>query len=592
MPNIRITPQLVQQIRDVIDISDIASDITRLQKRGQRYLGLCPFHQEKTPSFSVDPDQGLYYCFGCGAGGDAIKLFMHHTGDDFPAAIESLASRYGVPLPAETMGREDRPRRDPTAALEAAAGFFEQQLRRSTFAQRYLDQRKISAELRQRYGLGYAPDSWSQLLETLGRHVPREDLEATGLIGRSSKSGKLYDRFRHRLMFPVAAPSGRLVGFGGRTLGDDRAKYVNTSETEYFHKGSLLYGFHLAKRSVRDSGKVLLVEGYFDVLGAAAAGIDWVVAGMGTALTPEQTRLLARYAREVIIGYDGDDAGEKAFQRTLPLLLAAGLNVRRARFPDGHDPDSLRLESGAEAVREAIGGAVDAVEIEIERLTPLEARRDPHQRGVAARAVADLLRPIRDSVVRYAYGQKAAERLMLPLDLLLKRSGAGPKLEVEPSAATASAPRLVRNEEEKALQLLLHSSEALPAAEDLPPPEVFFDSDCRNIYATFCALYRERAGVDSKLPSPRDILSRLDRNGHAIDRMAQLLLEEPDSATESLSLTLQSLRRRWRKQRQGNLVRQIRQAEEDGDRDLLAQLLEEKKALTRSLHPKSTGRLW
>src|SRR4029077_5868490 len=186
------------------------------------------------------------------------------------------------------------------------------------------------------------------------------DLEAAGLVGRSEKSGEPYDRFRNRLMFPIYTPAGRLVGFGGRTLGDDVAKYVNTSETEQFHKGNLLYGLHLAKREVRESGRAVLVEGYFDVIGAVACGLEGAIAGMGTALTPEQAKLLSRYAEEVVVAYDGDNAGENAFRRALPLLLGDGLAVRRARFPGTHDPDSLRLGQGGGAGRAAIGKAEDA----------------------------------------------------------------------------------------------------------------------------------------------------------------------------------------------------------------------------------------
>ncbi|RMH16476.1 MAG: DNA primase, partial [Acidobacteria bacterium] len=368
--DVDITPELVQAVRDAIDVVSLAGEYTSLKRRGKRYVGLCPFHKEKTPSFSVDPDQGLFYCFGCGAGGDAIKLYMEQSGDDFPAAIENLAQRYGIPLPRKRRGARRRDEPDLGSALEAAAAFFTRALAKSEAAQGYLDRRQIPPALRRQYGLGYAPDAWDRLLSALGRRIPTATLEAAGLISRSEKSGKLYDRFRHRLMFPVHSPAGRLVGFGGRTLGDDRAKYINTAETAYFHKGNLLYGLHQAKRALRDGGRAVLVEGYFDVLGMAAAEIPWAVAGMGTALTAEQARLLARFADEVVVAYDADDAGEKAFERALPLLLDAGLVVRRARFPTGHDPDSLRLEAGPEAVRAAVEEAADGVWLLIRRRIP------------------------------------------------------------------------------------------------------------------------------------------------------------------------------------------------------------------------------
>ena len=588
MNAIHITPQLVQSVRDAADIVDVAGDMTRLVRKGKRYEGLCPFHKEKTPSFSVDPDQGLFYCFGCGVGGDTIKLFMEQSGDDFPAAIEALARRYGIALPEAPAGRRAEPRQDLSSALEAAAEFFRRQLARSSFARGYLDRRKISPELRQLYGLGYAPDGWDHLQRALSGRIPLADLIAAGLVGRSQKSGDPYDRFRQRLMFPIHNPAGRLVGFGGRTLGDDRAKYVNTSETEHFHKGNLLYGFHQAKRALRENGKTLLVEGYFDVLGAAASGVPWAVAGMGTSLTEDQARLLARYSDEVILGYDGDEAGEKACRRALPILLGAGLAVRRARFPAGHDPDSWRQEAGGEAVRELIDAAQDAVWLEIERQIPTGAERTPVYQARAAGVIAELLRAVRNDVERGAYRRRAAEHLGVPEGALRGQRGARSYFKsIEKPAGDAR--REVRTEEEKALFLLLREGAAIPLPAELPPAEVFLDPECRNIYQAFRDLYR---GGECRAPAGVEVVAKLGDEGGPIDRAARLLLEDSASEEGGLPETFEKLLRRWHRQRQAELMRQIKQAQQQNDDELLARLLEEKKALSRTLHPDSTGKLW
>ncbi len=583
--NVRITPEVKQAVRDAVDIVDIASEMTSLKRRGKRYTGLCPFHKEKSPSFSVDPDAGLYYCFGCGAGGDAIGLFMQSSGDDFPAAMEALANRYGIPLPTAPAraGRQDE-RRDLTKALEAASSFFTHQLKKSDFATGYLAERRISPALIERYGLGYAPDDWRQLLRGLEGKVPIADLLAAGLVGKSSKSVQLYDRFRHRLIFPIHAPNGRLVGFGGRTLGDDKAKYVNTSETAEFHKGRLLYGFHQAKKALRDSARALLVEGYFDVLGAVASGIDVAVAGMGTSLTAEQAALLKRYVDEVVVAYDGDEAGEKAFVRGLPILLATGVHVRRVIFPAGHDPDSLRLESGPEAVREVVESAADGVWLELERLIPPAEKRTPAELTRAARAMVDVLRPLRDEMVRRSYTQRAAENLGVPEDVFLKRLG--PRLYFEPPRQQRE--REGRNTEERALQLLLSENPG-PLPSPLPPEEIFLDPDCRNIYAAFCVLYKDGG---ERPPHVDEVLSRIGSESEAIDRIARLLLQEISSGKDALEEILSRLVRRWHKQRLGEVMRQILQAQERSDNALLAELLEEKKKLTRSLNPEMTGRWW
>ena len=604
--NVHLTPQLVQAVRDAVDIVDVAGDHTRLTKAGHRWQGLCPLHKEKTPSFSVDPTQGLYYCFGCGRGGDAIGLYMELSGDDFPAAIESLARRYGVPLPARPSGsnRADgrRKTQDLTPVLEAAARFFREQLAAHAAPRRYLADREVPDELVESYEIGYAPDGWQNLTDALRVDFGTERLEAAGLIARSPKSGRHYDRFRHRLIFPIKNPSGRIVGFGGRTLGDDKAKYVNTSETDEFHKGSLLYGLDVAKKAIRDAGKALLVEGYFDVVGAVASGVPWAVAGMGTALTGPQAKLLSRFAEEVVIGYDGDDAGEKAFRRTLPTLLGEGLTVRRARFGEGEDPDSLRLAAGAEAVRRAIDEAPDAVELELDRLAPPGGLRDPREQAKAASEVVALLSPVPDAILRFAYARRAAERLEVPVEMLSRQldreggqsAGAGATARggrggpVAPSGdrrvpggnapggrGVTSMPTGKDSTEEDLLTRLLDPGGDPPAVERLPPDEVFFDPVNRNIYRALHALYRR----DGRVPDARELVDALAGDADSITRLAryQNAPEYPANCRrlgfgESVELLMQ----RWRKERRKQLQREIGEADRRGDDELRNRLIEEK----------------
>lgn len=582
MHEIRLTPQLIQTVRDTVDIVDIAADLTSLKRRGRKHEGLCPFHKEKTPSFHVDPDIGVYHCFGCGVGGDAIDLFMRHSGDDFPGAIEALAQRYAIPVErAQASSGPHRP--DPSSALAAAQEFFTQGLAKSPFATKYLEDRQIPRELWRKFGLGYAPDGWHHLLDALRRKHDPEILLETGLIGRSDRTDSLYDRFRHRLMFPIHNGSGRLVGFGGRTLGDDRAKYVNTSETEFFHKGRLVYGLHQAKRSIRDQSCAILVEGYFDVIGAVASGVENAVACMGTALTPEQGTLLARHGDEVILAYDGDEAGNKAVGRALPILLTAGLRVRRAAFPPGHDPDSLRLEQGEEAVRATIDAAADAVLTEVERLIPDQAALDPMAQSQAAESIRTLLQPIRDRVTHESYSRLAARQLEVPEGVMLRKGGA------RSFGKMSEQKDVTRSGEEQVLALLLTSGVNIPPLEELPPKEVFLDPQCRNIFTAFCDLYK----TGQSAPTNREVISRLADEGMAVDRAAKLLLEEavPEEIS-GLADALGRLQSRWLKRRLGEIVQEIRQAQQRGDQTHLEQLLEEKTRLSRQSHPGTTGRLW
>lgn len=579
--HIQLTDELVQAVRDTIDIVDIASDSTRLTKAGRRYKGLCPLHKEKTPSFSVDPDQGLFYCFGCSQGGDAIRLHMLTSGDDFPAAIESLALRYNIPLPTVRSGKSRKPEERLEPVLEAALAFYQRQLAASKPTRGYLEKRRIEPELIQKFGLGYAPPGWRNLLEELRGKFPEALLERAGLIAESQKRpGERYDRFRERLIFPIRNTAGRLVGFGGRALGDDKAKYINTSETPSFRKGRLLYGLDLAKRAIRESQRVFMVEGYFDVIGSVAAGVDTAVATMGTALTVEQARMLARFADEVVIGYDADSAGEQAYRRAIPILLAAGLGVSRAQFEEGADPDSARFDLGDAYLRRLVEEAPDAVALEIDRRTPDGVEREPRKQAQAAKLVVELLGAIPDSVLRYTYARQAAVRLAIPVELLLERlRGRGAEKK---STKPRDSEGVVRSLEEKVLQLLLVENAPVREVADLPPENAFLDPICRNIYSAFRALHKDGS---QSAPAARELLARLPDQGPAVDRMARLLLEvSADSKPKEFEESVRQLVRRWQQQRSRELAAQINVAQRAGDREKLERLLTEKADLSRRLH--------
>ena len=583
MRNIHLTPQLISAVRDAADIVAVASDHTRLTKKGRHYSGLCPLHKEKSPSFSVDPGKGVFYCFGCGVGGDAIKLHMLATGDDFAEAIEALALRYAIPLPAASEARAAKEDRGLALALEAAHEFFRKALQAAKSPRAYLAERQIPEALSERFGLGYAPDAWRDLATALERRIPQRDLEAAGLLARSERGGQPYDRFRNRLIFPIFAPNGRLVGFGGRTLGDDRAKYINTSETPEFHKGRLLYGFHVAKQAMRERGSAVLVEGYFDVLAVVASGRNEVAASMGTALTEDQARMFARVAEEVVVAYDGDNAGETAFRRAIPLLLAEGLAVRRAAFPGGHDPDSLRLEAGSGAVAQVLDGARDGVMLELERLIPRQEDRSPHHIAKAADAVAALLAPLKDPIIRREYGRRAAERLGIAEQHLWRRGGG-----VSPAPSRTPPPEKPTTREfgwtleAQALNLLLDPNAERPPLADFPPPESFFDPVCRNIFQAFYALY---VGAGEQLPSERALIDRLGADGAAVDRLARILLEKPVAPDEAGRLEpLEMLAQRWRRQRLKELAREMVDAQQQGHWARLEELKHEKTELSLRHH--------
>jgi DNA primase len=376
-----IPPGFLQELLSRVDIVDVVSPHVELKRSGSSWMGLCPFHGEKSPSFSVVPAKQFYYCFGCGAGGDAIRFLTEHLGMSFVEAVRDLAGRVGLSVPEEQVSPEERERRDTlrqrrlsiTEVLERAAAFYRAQLKGSPQAIDYLKRRGLTGAIAARFGLGYAPPGW----KTLAGVFPSYDdplLEEAGLVRQREASGEgegepspdapdrgRYDWFRHRVMFPIRGADGQVIGFGGRVLDDSRPKYMNSPETPVFSKGRELYGLFEARQALRDKGCVLVVEGYMDVVALAQSGFGNAVATLGTACTADHVQKLFRFTDHVVFAFDGDAAGRRAAARALEAALPHATDLRSVRFlflPPEHDPDSYVRELGAEAFERALAEAV------------------------------------------------------------------------------------------------------------------------------------------------------------------------------------------------------------------------------------------
>ncbi len=361
-----LIPQgFIDDLLNRTDLVEVVGERIQLKKAGRNYTACCPFHQEKTPSFSVSPDKQFYYCFGCGAGGNAIGFVMDHDHVDFPEAVESLARRAGVEVPREEGRHQQQPRQPAQSPLfgilQAASDFYGNALHahpaRQTAVQ-YLGKRGISKDIAGDFLLGYAPPGWDNLLRELGGDSLKEKylLEA-GLLAENPDSGRRYDRFRDRIIFPIRDSRGRVIGFGGRVLGDDKPKYLNSPETPVFHKGQELYGLYEARQHNRQLQDILVVEGYMDVIALAQQGLRNAVATLGTATTPEHIKRLLRIVPTITFCFDGDNAGRKAAWRALEATLEHmkdGVSARFLFLPDGLDPDDLVRNEGAEAFRARI----------------------------------------------------------------------------------------------------------------------------------------------------------------------------------------------------------------------------------------------
>lgn len=392
------------------DIVDVVSGYVRLGKRsGSNMFGLCPFHSEKTPSFSVSPDKQIYHCFGCGKGGGVINFIMEIENLSFPEAVEFLAKRAGMAVPEQTQDGESRKRARMLELNRDAARFFHSCLvgKEGAPGQEYMQRRRISPAVAKRFGLGYAPDSWDSLRNAMAdKGYSDKELFEAGLV-RRGKSGGFYDTFRSRLMFPVIDVRGNVIGFSGRILGDGEPKYMNSPETLVFSKSRNLFALNLAKKS--KSGYIILSEGNIDVVSLHQAGFDSAVASLGTSLTAEQARLISRYTDKVVIAYDNDGAGQKAAQRAIGILEKLDLKVKVLRMDGAKDPDEYIKLKGADAFRRLLEGAEGQVEY---RLASVAGKYDlslDEQKIAFLKDATELLASLPGAVERDVYSRRVAD---------------------------------------------------------------------------------------------------------------------------------------------------------------------------------------
>lgn len=367
----RLSDSFLEQLRANTDIESVISPYVNLRRRGKNLVGLCPFHNEKTPSFTVYPENGSFYCFGCGVGGDVITFVRRMENLDYMEAVKQLADRAGMALPED--GYDDTLAKKRTAVLaanRAAAKFFHSQLftDRGRHALNYFLDRGLTMETIRHFGLGFAPDDWRALKNHLNEQGFDDILlESANLLRRSDKNGKVsyYDNFRNRVMFPIIDPRGNVIAFGGRVLDDSKPKYINTSDTLVYKKSNGVFALNFAKKG--NDGKLIIAEGYMDVIALHQAGFTNAVACLGTALTKEQANLLSRYADEIILSYDADEAGQKATARALGIFGTTGMKIKVLRLTGGKDPDEIIKKYGAQRFRDIINGAANDTEYRLLR---------------------------------------------------------------------------------------------------------------------------------------------------------------------------------------------------------------------------------
>ncbi len=504
----RIPDEIIERIKAATDIVDLVSEYVKLRKRGRNLFGPCPFHTERTPSFSVNPQLQIYRCFGCGAGGNIFKFIQEIDKVSFVEAVSYLARRSGMALPSAGHDRDQGDFSDQVyEANELARKYFHHMLcvdRRGQNALEYLRARGLNDQTIGRFFLGYAPPQWDALLKILNRrHIPLEIAQKAGLaLPRQSGMGH-YDRFRDRITFPIANLSGRTIAFGARTLKTDQEpKYLNSSESPIYHKSRELYGLSETRNAIRQEGLVLVVEGYMDLLSLVQRGIPYVVASAGTALTSEQSQILGRYAPEVVLVFDGDSAGSTAAQRAIEVLLGTGMSARVVSLPLGHDPDSYVQEKGPEALLTAVENAQPVLDFYLEQLAHQCDLSTVQGKARAIEAFKPMLANSQDAVLRDLMMRDVAQRLGVDeqalrqeVQRLVGRRRPANRLEITPSPELNDPPLW----EKEFLGLLLNHPTYISRTAQNLGHEAFVDVRSRRIARVLFEKYQKAETLDLPL---------------------------------------------------------------------------------------------
>ncbi|MDJ0877659.1 MAG: DNA primase [Halieaceae bacterium] len=477
-----IPQSFIDDLLDRADIVDVIDRRVKLKKSGKNYMACCPFHQEKTPSFSVNPEKQFFYCFGCGASGNALGFIMDYENIEFPAAVESLADSLGMSVPREqSETRAERGQRDLYPLMEEAARYYQRQLRehpRRGTAVDYLKGRGLTGEIAKRFDLGFAAPGWDNLLKALGTTEERkQQLKLTGMLVEN-ESGRVYDRFRDRVVFPIRDQRGRVIGFGGRVLGDDKPKYLNSPETPIFHKGRELYGLYQARQANRQLERIIIVEGYMDVIALAQHGINNATATLGTATGQAHLEKIFRLCPEVVFCFDGDEAGRQAASRAMEAAIPCMQDGRSARFlflPEGEDPDTLVRSQGAQHFQALVNAAMPLDNFLFDSLAANLSLDSLDGKARLSKLAAPLLQKLPPGVYRELMFKELAERTGMATDTLSQIVAPPPEpvsepaprpRQREPLAIAQSGPS---NLVQTAIFLLLHQPAAARRVEDLEP---------------------------------------------------------------------------------------------------------------------------
>jgi DNA primase len=569
--------EIIDQIKQTADIVDIASQYTTLIKRGKNHVGLCPFHSEKTPSFTLDVDRQLFHCFGCGAGGDIFTLVMEKENLSFPEAMKFLADKYKIAIP-------ERKKLSPQLLkleenlyniIETTLAFFRKNLfntQEGKDALAYLHKRNISDEVIQTLKIGYALNSWDSLLGYFKtKNISPSLLEKAGLVLQRQKKEGFYDRFRGRIIFPIFTGTGKPVAFGGRTLFDADPKYLNSPDTPIYTKGKILYGLNFSKDDIRSAGEVYLVEGYTDFLSLYQAGIKNCAASLGTSLTADQAALAFRFAHRVISSYDGDTAGKKAALRAISLCFELGVHIRILTLPQGSDPDSFIRQFGPDQFQVLGQKSVPGLKYLIDSLTGGKRKYSPEDKSRIINSILREIVKISDSIVRSEYLKQASEYLSVDESLL--RSLISSKHDR--SSSTPSSNFLPA--EKRLLQIIFEDTQLAIKVFDILSEKDFQGLKSEQIFSTLMDFIK-----NGKSLSVHQFKEKIDPE--LFRPLSEILIEggQPFSIEEAIDC-IEALKKHSLKKQQEELRAELTRLENRGEKDKLPLLLKKIQEITQEL---------
>jgi len=577
----------IDEIKRRINIVDLVSGFVSLKQAGRSYIGLCPFHKEKTPSFTVSPDKQIFYCFGCGEGGNALAFVMKINGLTFPEAVRYLAKKTGVALPDRPLSRQEKEQltlKERMLRLHTLVSDYYLALLRGKEGQKarsYLQSRDISAEVVNTFQLGYSLEGWRFLRDHLEqKRVPLPLAEQSGLLVKNER-GEYYDRFRGRLIFPIEDQAGQIIAFGGRILGEGEPKYLNSPESALFSKGKTLYGLSRTKEDIRKSGYAVLVEGYFDLLSLWNAGVRNVVATLGTALTRDHVELLRRYTKDVAVVFDADEAGKKALARSLGLFIDGNLHTRAVMLPEASDPDDYVRKFGKKRFHELIEQSPPAVEYYLDTVVGNRGDFD-HDRDALRESLSFITR-MDNAVERNLFIKLAAERIGVDEDIFKAEviQGMGKKSNetvFQKNVDRSSSP--VDALEMNFITMVLDHPDKIPAMIDADILKCFGNEELRNLGKVIGDYYRRIGKIDLK-----DFVEHLD-TGSLRDEILSRLIDsgawEADTVDQVFSDMIHQIRRKWFKERHRSLKMRLIRAQQASDLELCQRLLVEKGDLLKA----------